>query len=173
MLQDHTIRDLSHREYTYDNFIQTVKDLDKLGAEFYIGTDSQVIKKKICIVTCICAVRNGKSRVFYVKQKISRKDLKGMSMPGYIIDQTKNSSALRLRMLLEGYRSIEAAMDVQPFISKVMHIHLDVGTDSVKNKSSIALKELKNLVLSQGYECSVKPDAWAASAVADRVAKKA
>jgi uncharacterized protein len=94
-----------------------------------------------------------------------------MRLPEYIVEQTKNSSALRMRMLLEAYRSVEAAMELEQFINNKLHIHLDIGADSRKNKSSIARKELEYLVQAQGYECSIKPDAWAASSVADKVAK--
>lgn len=171
MLHDNLIRDLSQREYVYDEFIQELKEMDKLGAEFYIGTDSQVIKKKISIVTCVCAVMRGYNKVFYVKEKIDKKKLRDMRMPDHIVEQTKNTSALRLRMLLEAYRSIEAAMEVEPLIKGKLHVHLDIGSDSKKNKTSIVQKELEYLVQSQGYECAIKPDAWAASSVADRVAK--
>jgi predicted RNase H-related nuclease YkuK (DUF458 family) len=171
MLKDNQIRGLSQREYSYDELIQEIKRLDKLDAEFFIGTDSQVIKKKISIVTCVCAILPGENRVFYVKQKISKTDLKNMSMPEFIIEKTRDNSALRLRMLLEAYRSIEAAMEVEPYIKGKLNVHLDVGSDSKVSKSAIAQKELQYLVQSQGYECAVKPDAWAASAVADRVAK--
>lgn len=171
MLHDQIIRDLSHNEYVYDQLIEEIKRLDSLGAEFFIGTDSQVIKKKISIVTCICAILDTGNKVFYVKERIDKKKLKSLRMPDYIVDQTKNNSALRLRMLLEAYRSIEVAMEIEQYIKNKLSVHLDVGEDSGKNKSAIAQKELQYLVQSQGYLCAIKPDAWAASCVADRFAK--
>lgn len=172
MLKNKVIKDLSHREYTYDELIQNIKELDKIGAKFYIGTDSKVIKKKISIVTCICALTSKGNEVFYIKDKISKNDLKNMQMPEFVVSETKDRSALRLRMLLEGYRSLEVAMEIEPLIKNKLHVHLDVGTDIKNNKSAIASKELEYLVQAQGYECSMKPDAWAASAVADKVVNK-
>jgi uncharacterized protein len=171
MFHDNKIRDMSQKEYNYDEFIKEINNMDKIGAEFYIGTDSQVIKKQISIVTCVCAISRNLNKVFYVKEKIDKAQLSKMRLPEYIVEQTKNSSALRMRMLLEAYRSVEAAMELEQFINNKLHIHLDIGADSRKNKSSIARKELEYLVQAQGYECSIKPDAWAASSVADKVAK--
>ena len=171
MLHDQIIRDLSYNEYNYDQLLEEIKRLDSLGAEFFIGTDSQVIKKNISIVTCICAILSTGNRIFYVKEKIDKRKLKSLRMPDYIIEQTKNNSALRMRMLLEAYRSIEVAMEIEPYIKNRLSIHLDVGEDFGKNKSSIAQKELQFLVQSQGYSCAIKPDAWAASCVADKFTK--
>lgn len=171
MLKEKIIKDLSGNEYSYEDFLSLVKTFDSKGAEFYIGTDSQIIKNKISIVTCVCACTEKENKIFYTKERISKKDLKKMQMPEYIIDKTKDRSALRLRMLLEAYRSIEAAMEVEPYIEGKLSVHLDIGGTS-KSKTSVLQKELQFLVSAQGYECSIKPDSWAASAVADKVAKK-
>jgi hypothetical protein len=156
MLENAVIRDFHQREYTYDEMIEKIKEYDRAGFNFYIGTDSQVIKRKISIVTAICCHKEGggDSKIFYVKERIRKKDY----------------PSLRARMLLEAYRSIEAAMEIEPFISNRLSVHLDVG-DTNRSKTSKFHKELEFLVQAQGYDCSIKPDSWAASSVADRMAK--
>ena len=171
MLQDQVIMDLSRKEVAYDEFVSELRKMDDLGAEFYIGTDSQILKRRIYIVTCVCAVMRNNNRVYYVKDSVGKAELKDMRMPYGIIEKKRESSSIRLRMLLEAYRSVEVAMEVEPLITGKLHVHLDIGSDPVKNKSSVALKELKFLIKSHGYECAVKPDAWAASVVADWVVK--
>jgi len=170
MLQDRVIRNLHNREYTYDEFVQIIKEYDRNGAEFYIGTDSQIIKKKISIVTCICVCVRGSNKVFYIKDRLNKNDLKNMQMPAFVLRQTKDISAIRLRMLLEAYRSIECAMEVEPYIKNKLHVHLDIGSTN-KSRTSAFQKELEYLVQSQGYGCAIKPDSWAASAVADKMTK--
>jgi len=73
-------------------------------------------------------------------------------------------------MLLEAYRSIELAMELEPMVKGKLEVHLDVG-DTIRSKTSAYEQELQALVISQGYSCEIKPNSWASSAVADRVVK--
>jgi predicted RNase H-related nuclease YkuK (DUF458 family) len=156
MLEDKIIRDFHQREYIYDEMIQKIREFDKAGFSFYVGTDSQIIKRKISIVTCICCHKEGagESKIFYIKERLKKKDY----------------PSLRMRMLLEAYRSIEAAMEIEPHITNRLSVHLDVGSTK-RSKTAKFHKELEFLVQAQGYLCAIKPDSWAASAVADRMAK--
>lgn len=156
MFQDKTIRDFNHKEYNFTNMMDIIKDMDSRGYTFFIGTDSQVIKRNISIVTVICCIKelSAENKVFFIKEKLKKKE----------------HPSLRSRMLLEAYRSIEAAMEIEPFIKNKLSVHLDVGNTS-RSKTSKFHKELEFLVQAQGYECSIKPDSWAASSVADRMAK--
>src|SRR5690606_6934421 len=111
------------------------------------------------IVTAICPrITTGgtghSSRVYYIKEKLSRKECPN----------------LRTRMLIEAYRSIETAMDLDPLVKTKISIHLDIGS-SHKSKTRMYQQELQYLVSSQGYECKIKPESWAAGGVADRVSK--
>jgi len=159
MLDENRIIDFSGNVYNKDEFMKMLRKYDSEGYSVYIGTDSQVIKNIVSIVTAICfhkkdEDKNASSKVFYMKEKI----------------KDKKYLPLRSRMLLEAYRSIELAMEVDQFISGKLEVHLDIG-DTKKSKTSAYERELKSLVLSQGYSCAIKPDSWASSSVADRVAK--
>ncbi len=162
MLKEQKIKNLNQVEYSYEEFIKILKQYDSEGYDAYIGTDSQVIKNKIYIATCIAFVRRNSrygsdcsGRVFYVKEKILKKDYPN----------------LRMRMMLEAYRSLEAAMEIEPDFKKTIHIHLDIGPNPKLSKTSAFKVELIGLVASQGYECSIKPEAWCASGVADKVCR--
>jgi predicted RNase H-related nuclease YkuK (DUF458 family) len=163
VFKERIIRDLNQNKYTFDEFISMIKVFDEGGYDFYIGTDSQIIKRKISIVTCVCAVKEGegKNKVFYVKERIKRREY----------------PTLRTRMLLEAYRSIEAAMEIDGLVMNKLTIHLDVGDDNAKpagarhSATTACQQELQFLVKAQGYNCFIKDNAWAASSVADRMVK--
>ena len=153
------IRDLSNHIYDKNEFIDLIKSYNQKGYDFFIGTDSQVFSKHVSVVTAICPRRiddfSGQSgRVFYIKERLDRKEIQ----------------SLRARMLLEAYRSIETAMDLDPYITTKISIHLDVGS-SGRSKTSMYQQELQYLVTAQGYECKIKPESWAAGGVADRFSK--
>lgn len=161
MLEDKLIRDFSNNSYTYEEFKSCVKHYSKNGFDVFIGSDSQVHRRKINVVTAICFVKRGESyemneasKIFYVKNRVMKKDYPN----------------LRTRMLLEAYRSIETAMEIEDLIDTKLTIHLDVG-ETFRSKTSSYHKELQALVKGQGYACQIKPDSWASSAVADRVVR--
>lgn len=159
MLDDSTIRDFKHEPYSKDEFINILKEYDSLGYKVYIGTDSNIICDEILIATAICFHKSdsdssSSGKIFYIKESVSRK-----SYPN-----------LRTRMLLEAYRSIELAMEIESVFSGKLEVHLDVG-DTIKSKTSAYEKELQALVRGQGYTCEIKPYSWASSGVADRVVR--
>lgn len=159
MLESKDIRDFKQRQYDFEQFEKILDEFKNSKYEVFIGTDSQVIKKRISIVTCMCFTKiqdtgHRSTRIFYIKDKL---------------DQKKYPN-LRMRMLLEAYTSIEVAMEIEKYMKERLTIHLDVGT-TAKSKTSAYHKELEYLVESQGYKCEVKPDAWASSSIADRMTK--
>lgn len=155
MLDDHQIRDFSGNNLSKQEFLDYLVANNKLGFNVYIGTDSKVHRDRVSVVTAICFHQEGKSgKVFYIKEKISR----------------KQCPSLRSRMLLEAYRSIELAMELEPLVSNKIEIHLDVG-DTIKSKTSAFEQELQSLVLAQGYGCAIKPFSFSSSAVADKVSR--
>jgi predicted RNase H-related nuclease YkuK (DUF458 family) len=159
MLEDKIIKDLSGNIYSKQDLIDKIKEYDKDGYDFYIGTDSQVFCEHVSVVTAICPriTRDGLNRcgrVFHFKEKL----------------EPENFKTLRMRMLFEAYRSIEVAMDIENFIKNKIAIHLDIG-ESLRSDTRIFKSELLYLVTSQGYECKIKPDSWAATGPADKFSK--
>lgn len=132
-----------------DEFIESHK-----GDIFFIGTDSQNYSKKhACIFTTVLIgykMRHGGSVIIH-RDKVPFMD------------------ALRQRLLMEAMRSLEAAwyLDKQISDKSVIGIHLDVNKN-LKFKSAKYKDELVGLVVSQGFLCSVKPDAFAVSCTADK-----
>jgi predicted RNase H-related nuclease YkuK (DUF458 family) len=157
--EDKIIRDFSGNTYSKEEFLREVKKYNDDGYDFFIGTDSQVFNEHISMVTAICPRliiedTGRSSRLFYIKEKLSRKACRN----------------LRTRMLMEAYRSIETAMELDDIISRRISIHLDIGA-SLKSETRHYQKELQYLVVAQGYDCEIKPNSWAAGGVADRFSK--
>lgn len=82
---------------------------------------------------------------------------------------------LRERLWREVWRSAELAMELssptgdQPEI-RVDEVHIDVNREP-RYKSSQYVEELVGLVMGQGFKAVVKPEAFAASHIADHVVK--
>lgn len=154
MLEDNVIRTFGGEEISYEDFLLRLMKLNEEGLDVYIGTDSQVFKSKISVVTSICLYKHGiqKNQIFYIKKRLSK----------------KRYPTLRARMLLEAHSSLEAALELDPLIDGKLTVHLDIGTDIKKSKSAKMSKELRVIFEAQGFGCELKPDSWASSCVADR-----
>ena len=157
MLKENIIRTFESGIISYDDFIEETKKLSKEGLDVYIGSDSQVIKKKLSIVTCVCFYKRGirKNQIFYAKNKVL----------------ASRYPTLRSRMLFEAYKSLEAALEVDPYINGKLTVHLDIGSDPTKCKTAKFEKELRMLIRSQGFGCEIKPNSWASSSIADKYTK--
>jgi uncharacterized protein len=157
MLEENIIRSFQGTELSYEDFLLKLKDLSEIGLNVYLGTDSQIVKGKISIVTSICLYKHGipKNQVFYIKRKLDK----------------KRFPTLRSRMLLEAYSSLETALELDPLIDGSLTVHLDIGSDLKKNKTAKLSKELKIMFECQGFGCEIKPNSWASSSVADRYTK--
>jgi len=157
MLDEHLVRDYSNRTYTKEEFLEQVKEYDRKGFDAYIGTDSKIVSKKVSIASAIIFHNsNSGGKIFYIRDKVNRREC----------------PSLRSRMLLEAYRSIELAMELEQYLHHGLEIHLDIGDDIFKNKTSAYEKELRALVTGQGYTCEIKPNSWASSSIADRFVNK-
>ncbi len=119
-----------------------------------IGTDSQAHRKHE-FVTCIAITSPGHGgTVFYSQERIAKK------------------FGLQEKLFKEAWYSIELALELSPLIPEDWEItvHLDVNPN-VKFASSKYYKALAGMVIAQGFEVKVKPDAWAASHVSEHLVK--
>lgn len=138
-----------------------VKEVDALLVEgervVHIGTDAQKADKNVDFVTCVVVHKPGKGgRVYYSRTRKGKQDVK----------------SLRQKLFTEAWMSIETAMELEaalPDRCKIT-VHLDVNPDE-KWASNRHIKEVVGMVMAQGYEVLVKPDAWCASHAADHAVK--
>jgi uncharacterized protein len=130
-----------------DNFV-----IQHSNAQFFIGTDSQTEKGRCTLTTALIAYHWGKG--------------------GSIIIHTQKVpkfNSLRQKLIAEAMRSLETAWYVDPRIpeeSKIV-IHVDVNKN-IQWASGQYRDELVGMVMAQGFDLSIKPDAWGSSKVADK-----
>ena len=131
-----------------DDFIKT-----NIENYFFIGTDSRnspELKKSI-FTTVLVAYKFGKGGIIIIHK-----------------ENTRLMDSLRQRLLTEAMMSLEVGWFLNTKIppENLIAIHLDVNA-SLKFKSGKYKDELVGLVAAQGFNAIVKPDAWAATSVAD------
>jgi predicted RNase H-related nuclease YkuK (DUF458 family) len=133
-----------------------VKEATKFGGKVVlIGTDSQMFDRKIDFVTTIVIVTPGKGgRAFYTKEK----------------NQKFNS--IRQKLTKETWMSVQTAMEVEPLLPEDtdLAVHIDATSDK-RWKSSNYVQQLVGMVVGQGFKAVIKPDAFAASHVAEHIVK--
>ena len=120
-----------------------------------IGSDSQVRGGTVEYATVIVFLREKKGGFMYIQN--SR--------------ETRRMS-LRERMIFEVSKSIEVAYalcDLLDTYDVELEVHADINTDP-HFESNVALKEAMGYIVSMGFEFKAKPDAFASSSCADKVA---
>lgn len=122
-----------------------------------IGTDSQTNHKGTLFVTAIIIHRVGKGALFYYSKKKSRPLL---DLRYRIYKETEYSLALMERLKEMGFLGASLELPVE--------VHLDVGRRGETRK---LIQEVVGWVTSVGYAVKIKPEAYAASSVADRFTK--
>ena len=140
---------------SYQDIIDLVKK--DYNYEVFIGSDSQAHRKlkRVVYVTCIVLYCKGKGgRVFMAREN------------------KRYANSLRERLMNETWRSLEVAFVLSELLPDNVElvIHVDVNKNK-KYKSSKHYQELVGMVTGQGFECRIKPHAWAAQAVADKFSK--
>ncbi|SDW85813.1 hypothetical protein SAMN05444487_10724 [Marininema mesophilum] len=122
-----------------------------------IGTDSQTSHRGTMFVTAIIIHRVGKGALFYYS-KIKSRPL--LDLRYRIYKETEYS--LACMDLLKEKDFFSASWDLP------VEVHLDVGR---KGETRKLIQEVVGWVTAVGYTAKIKPDAYAASAVADRFTK--
>ena len=120
-----------------------------------IGSDSQVRGGNVEYATVIVFLREKKGGFMFIQN--SRENRK---------------MSLRERMIFEVSKSIEVAYalcDLLDTYDVELEVHADINTDP-HFESNMALKEAMGYILSMGFVFKAKPDAFASSSCADKVA---
>jgi uncharacterized protein len=151
----HTL--LSIVEYLEKRILESNDDQDFTIA---VGTDSQIIGSRFCFVSVISVHKKGKGGTYYFKQELS-------SPSKHMISNQK------MRMFEEVTKSLEIAMAMRELKGIEPQIHIDASPEAnTKSFTSKFSEQLKGYVVSSGFQCLLKPDSYAANAIADKHTKK-
>jgi predicted RNase H-related nuclease YkuK (DUF458 family) len=143
----------------YNTIIEQIKEHSKQNGTVYIGTDSFFIKNKCIFSTAIClygADKQKGGRYFYTKTSLNKKQFPELS----------------IRMIKEAENTILIANNIIDEVpSAILELHLDISPHENNEGTSHLANMLIGYVRGSGYECRVKPDAFAAASIADRHSK--
>lgn len=129
-------------------------DLSKEKCEIHVGCDSHFVSNKCVFAVVVALYERGRGgNYFFARIKKDRKLFEN----------------LKIRLLKETEYSITLAGLIKPAENDVA-VHLDINPNPAF-KSNVVFSPATAWVKSLGYECIVKPDAWAASGLADAYAK--
>lgn len=121
-----------------------------------IGSDSQV-KQDTCFITAVVIHRTGKGARYFYRKKYQRK-----------------IKSLRQKIFYETALSLEVGNMITQYLSQMglddlpVEIHIDVGKHG---ETRDLIKEVVGMVTGSGFQARIKPDAYAASSVADKHTK--
>jgi len=163
MFRSHTYGKLVITEIP-DKLLDYYEKMKHFGSPFHItvGTDSQNFDqtKMVSVIAVVCEGHGG---IFFYE--ISKQSLvKDVRQKLHIETMESLNVASKLVEILENDKYEEL------FLHSTFSIHVDAGfSDTGKTKELIP--ELIGWIKSCGYDCSVKPDSYVASSIADRISK--
>ena len=146
-------KDADSEDISLEEIIETISNKKY---EVHVGCDSHKIGGRYIFATVIAAYEPGKGGTYFFKRH-----------------KTKDSALnnLSVRLLKEAEFSIVVSNKLRKTNNSLnITVHLDINPNK-KYASSKFLTSAVSWVKSSGYECLVKPQAWASSSLADAYAK--
>ena len=149
----------SNDSITFSNIIEQIKKHTLLKGTVYIGTDSFFIKNKCIFATAIClygADKQQGGKYFYTKTILNKNKFPELSV----------------RMIKEAENTILIANSIIDKVpTAILELHLDISPHENNEGTSHLAKMLVGYVKGSGYECKIKPYAFAAASIADKHSK--
>jgi len=139
-----------------DSIVGYITGLPTSAYKVIIGSDSQV-RSETCFITAIVVHRLGKGARYFYRKKIQRK-----------------IKSLRQRIFYETALSLEIGSMVAHYMADCglddmeVEIHIDVGK---QGETRDLIREVVGMVTGSGFNAKIKPEAYAASSVADKYTK--
>ena len=147
-------RTASNKEITFYEILNKIKTHHQLKGQVFVGTDSLVQGGRCTFTTSIVLLdaQNQRGGVYFYKK-----------------EKYNEPTRFYTRILREVEKSINIALSITEKCPKVnLEIHIDVSPEDKKEKTSRMTKMLMGYATGSGFKCKVKPEAFAASTVADR-----
>jgi predicted RNase H-related nuclease YkuK (DUF458 family) len=159
-------------EQVNERIIRFMKLDPKAEYKFIIGTDCQVHRGYTKFITGVVIQRLGNGAWACYRQVILPRQL--ISIKEKLSTETTLSEEIALFFNESKRQEMEDI--VLPFVYKgssfESYIHIDAGSDPIKNKTALYVAEMVLRVESMGMVPIIKPDSYVASAYANRYSKK-
>ncbi len=146
------------QKLTKEELIKEIKEFiavdPKKDYRILVGTDSEYFDHKVDFITVIVVHRIGVGARYFWRREIVSKNL-----------------GLYERLWQEAILSLKISQEFLKILTnEKLNFHFELHLDlSTNGKSSSTVKEIINLVRSYGFEVKIKPEAYAASKIADRL----
>jgi predicted RNase H-related nuclease YkuK (DUF458 family) len=144
---------------TFDQILEEAKEHHLKSGTVYIGTDSFFRKDQCIFSNAIClygADDQQGGRYFFKRIKFSKKQFPNLS----------------IRMIKEAEQTINLAQQISENIPDIkLELHLDISNTEKGEGTSYLANMLIGYVKGSGFECKIKPDAFAAATIADKHSK--
>jgi uncharacterized protein len=144
---------------SFNDILGEIKEHSKNNGTVYVGTDS-FFRNDHCIFSnaiCLYGANDQQGgRYFFRRIKIDKKQFPSLS----------------IRMIKEAEQTIGLAQNISENIPNVkLELHLDISNTEKGEGTSHLAKMLIGYVKGSGFECKIKPDAFAAASIADKHSK--
>lgn len=140
----------------YETLIDEIRKHSKEQGQVYIGTDSHIANKHCIYSTAVClhgAEDQIGGKYFFQRDKFERDRFP--TLMERIMHEVENTVSTALKIL-------EECPKVQ------IELHLDISPSDKQEKTSRFADMMIGYAKGVGFPCKVKPDAFAASTVADK-----
>lgn len=135
-----------------------IKDHIENNGQIIIGSDSMLTSEKIVFVNAICLI--GKNSPHHCKFFYNR-----------YLEKDQSNKNLMVRLLNETMCSLKIAENIKAINDKAdIEIHIDVNNSS-KFLSNKYASSIIGYITGSGYKYKIKPDAFAASWLADKYSR--
>ena len=146
----------SRKEIHYNDVLEEIKKHSKQKGQVYIGTDSHIANKHCVYSTAIC--------LHGAKDQVGGK---------YFFQRTKFDAnkfpTLMERIMHEVENTVNTGLKILSECPKVqIELHLDISPSDKKESTSRFADMMIGYAKGVGFPCKVKPDAFAATSVADK-----
>ena len=129
------------------------------GGTVHIGTDSHLKQRKCVFSTAICLIGAGHraNNTYFISRMHTN---------------AHSYKALIHRITEEVQKSVDMGLKLLELCPKIdIELHLDVSPEHLQEGTSKFSKMLVGFARGSGFECKIKPNAFAASSVADKHSK--
>jgi predicted RNase H-related nuclease YkuK (DUF458 family) len=143
-------------EGMYRDLVDFMNEDPTASYTLIVGSDSQ-LRHELVFVTAVVCHRHGKGARYYY-QRVRHRPM----------------ASLRQRIFFETSLSLDVAGSLSRLFAErgpsdvSLEIHIDIGPDG---DTRDLIREIVGMVMGSGFRAKIKPDAYAASSVADRYTK--
>jgi predicted RNase H-related nuclease YkuK (DUF458 family) len=146
-------------QIAFNDIVDSVRNHCQLGGKVFVGSDSFLNKDKCTFTTAICL-----------------HGAKGQSGGNYFVRRKKfpksKFNSLVHRITIEVNQSVELGLQLLEHCPRLsIELHLDVSAPEKKMATSKFSDALVGYARGAGFETKIKPNSWAAAAVADKHSK--